>query len=76
MTHLVDIWNDLDGLAGDEEDRDGDEDDAEVGLAPLPRSHLGIRVRVFTHALKDCKDVECRVENIEFLMPCPSGTLY
>ena len=53
MSHFVDVRDDFDGLAGDEEDGDGDEDDAEVGLAPLPRRHLGVGVRVLTHALKE-----------------------
>lgn len=39
-------------MAGDEENGDGDEDDAQVGLAPLPRRHLGVGVRVLAHALK------------------------
>ena len=44
INDFVDIRDDLDGLADDEEDGDGDEDDAQVGLPPLPRRHLGVGV--------------------------------
>ena len=51
--YLVDVRDDLDGLADDEEDGDGDEDDAQVGLPPLPRRHLGVGVggSALAHAL-------------------------
>ena len=39
---LVNVGHNLDGLAQDEEDRDGNEDHAEVGLASLPARLLGI----------------------------------
>ncbi len=41
---LVQVGDDLDGLADDEENRDGDEDHSEVGLALLTGSHLGVKL--------------------------------
>ncbi len=39
---LVDVRNDFDGLADDEQNGDRDQDNAEIGLAFLPGSHFGL----------------------------------
>ena len=62
--YLVQVREDLHGLAEDEKDGDGDEDDAQVSLTFLAGRHLRVQIAVrVAHVLKEKSDdgISCNI---------------